>query len=216
MSLRHALLALLDAGELTGYELAKQFDASAAYVWHANHSQVYPELRRLERDGYVSARSLARGERARKRAYSLTESGAAELTRWVRELETPPRVRDAAYLKATYFEYGSYDDARRQFREHREHFRQTQQWWERHVAQLERQETALLQRRLALADDATHAAITAYKVHVYQGLVERARHEVSWAERGLDLVDRLERTTAVGRDVPTALPNTAPQGATSE
>ena len=47
MSLRHALLALLDATPMTGYTLAKHFDQSAAFVWHAPHSQIYPELRRM-------------------------------------------------------------------------------------------------------------------------------------------------------------------------
>ena len=48
MSLRHALMALLAATPMTGYTLAKQFDQSAAFVWHAPHSQIYPELRRLK------------------------------------------------------------------------------------------------------------------------------------------------------------------------
>jgi hypothetical protein len=30
-------------------------------------------------------------------------------------------------------------------------------------------------------------------VHVYRGLIERAKHEVEWASEGLRLVDRLER-----------------------
>jgi len=54
--LRHALLALLEARPMTGYELAKQFDVSAAYVWHAHHPQIYTELRRLEAARLVEAR----------------------------------------------------------------------------------------------------------------------------------------------------------------
>jgi PadR family transcriptional regulator, regulatory protein AphA len=203
MSLRHALLALLEAGPMTGYELAKQFDTSVAYVWHAPHSQIYPELRRLEAGGFVTATELPRGERGTKRAYSLAPDGAEELRRWVTDVDTPARPRDAAYLKATYLEYASYDDARRQFREHRDHYRQLQAHWERHVAALERRETALLQRRLEAAPESAHDAIAAYKVHTYQGLVDRARTEVAWAERGLDLVDRLARrgTTPPGEPV---------------
>ncbi|WP_279581330.1 PadR family transcriptional regulator [Fodinicola feengrottensis] len=51
MSLRHALLALLEAEPMSGYSLAKFFDQSVAYVWHAPHSQIYPELRRMSRPG---------------------------------------------------------------------------------------------------------------------------------------------------------------------
>lgn len=209
MSLRHALLALLDAGPMTGYELAKQFDTSVAYVWNAPHSQIYPELRRLEALGMVVAEDLPRGTHGVKRAYSLTTDGAAELVRWVVEVETPARPRDAAYLKATYYEYGSFDDARRQFREHRDHYRLLQDHWQRHVTQLERRETVLLRQRLALADEAARSAIAAYKVHTYEGLVERAKAEVAWAERGLDLVDRLQRDTVIPHDEPTARPHVA-------
>ncbi|WP_255951099.1 PadR family transcriptional regulator [Streptomyces odontomachi] len=206
MSLRHALLALLDAGAMTGYELAKQFDVSVAYLWHAPHSQIYPELRRMESGGLIEAESLPRGERGTKRAYSLTEAGARELARWVAELETAAPVRDPAYLKATYFEYGSFDEARRHFREHRNHHRAMMQHWQQHISRLQRRDTPLIQRRLAQAPPQTHETVVAYKVHAYEGLVERARAEVAWAERGLSLVDRLEHNSARPRDEPTTLP----------
>lgn len=206
MSLRHALLALLDAGAMTGYELAKQFDVSVAYLWHAPHSQIYPELRRMESGGLIEAESLPRGERGTKRAYSLTEAGARELARWVAELETAAPVRDPAYLKATYFEYGSFDEARRHFREHRDHHRAMMQHWQQHISRLQRRDTPLIQRRLAQAPPQTHETVVAYKVHAYEGLVERARAEVAWAERGLSLVDRLEHNSARPRDEPTTLP----------
>jgi PadR family transcriptional regulator AphA len=206
MSLRHALLALLDAGAMTGYELAKQFDVSVAYVWHAPHSQIYPELRRMEAAGLITAEALARGERGTKRAYSLTAAGARELVGWVAEQEAAPPVRAPAYLKAMYQEYSSFDDARRRFREHRDHHRGMLEHWQRHVARLQRRATPLLQRRLGQTPEAAHDAVVAYKVHAYEGLIERARAEVTWAERGLSLVDRLEHAGALPADRPPVVP----------
>lgn len=193
MSLRHALLALLEAGPSTGYELAKQFDQSVDYVWHAQHSQIYTELRRLELDRLVVAETQPRGARklATKRAYSLTGEGLEELRRWVELRERPAPFRDPAYLKATYFEYGSFDAARDQFRAHREHYLAEGERYRRHIDELERRDTALLKRRLARAPEAAHDAIVAYKVHTYRGLLARAHAEVEWAEEGLALVDRL-------------------------
>lgn len=192
MSLRHALLALLHAQPMTGYSLAKQFDRSVAYVWHAPHSQIYPELRRLESDGLITGRAEARGARGTKRLYSITDDGRAELRRWVEEPTTLQRERDAAYLKATYFEFGSFDSARRQFQAHLTHYEQQQRQWELHVTQLENRDTALLRMRLGTWPEHMHDSIVAYKVHVYRGLIERARNEVEWARAGLELVDRLE------------------------
>src|SRR5713226_2442248 len=209
MSLRHALMALLDATPMTGYTLAKQFDQSAAFVWHAPHSQIYPELRRLETAGLIEGREEPRGTHGTKRTYALTDEGRAELRRRVGELTPLPRERDGAYLKATYFEFGSLANARRQFQGRVPVLQlldvrfplallllmmgQVRQW-EAHVEQLENRDTALLRLRLATWPEHMHDAIVAYKTHVYRGLVTRARNEVEWARSGLDLVDRLETT----------------------
>src|SRR5215472_6176586 len=138
MSLRHALLALLDATPMTGYTLAKQFDQSAAYVWHAPHSQIYPELRRMEAEGLITGRDEPRGPLGTKRAYALTDTGRAELRHWAETVAPAAPVRDGAYLKATYFEYGSFASARRQFQAHLLHHEELRRKWEAHVAQLER------------------------------------------------------------------------------
>jgi len=207
MSLRHALLALLDAGPMTGYELAKQFDASVTYLWHAPHSQIYPELRRMEAEGLIEGEALPRGERATKRAYSLTARGGEALVEWVRRLERPARVREPAYLQATYFEYESFDETRHHFEKHRDHHRAVQKHWQQHVARLQRHDTELMRRRLDGAPEAAHDAIVAYKVHAYEGLIERARAEVAWAERGLALVDRLEHTSRIPAGRPVVRPH---------
>jgi DNA-binding PadR family transcriptional regulator len=191
MSLRHALLAILAVEPMTGYDLTKHFDRSAAYVWHAPHSQIYPELRKLEDAGLVTAESVARGDRGIKRAYSITDAGLAELTEWVGELAAPVPERDAFHLKATYLEYGSFANARRQFEAHLDYHEGLRRRWEVHAATLERRATALMQRRLTVMPEELHEALVAYKVHVYRGLAERARHEARWARQGIALVDKL-------------------------
>lgn len=193
MSLRHALLALLEAGPMTGYELAKCFDQSASHIWQARHSQIYTELRRMEDEGLVVAKTQPRGEKAlaTKRPYRLTSTGADQLSQWVAEIDPPPSLRDTTYVKATYLEYGSYHGAREQFRAHRAYYEQLRNQFEAHVEQLEARATDLLRRRLSHAPEAAHDAIVAYKVHAYRGLIERAKTEITWAERGLALVDRI-------------------------
>ena len=196
MSLRHALLALLDATPMTGYTLAKHFGQSAAYVWHAPHSQIYPELRRMEAEGLIAGARELRGSRGTKRIYSLTEPGRAELGRWVAEITPPAPERDAALLKATYLEFGSFANARRQFQAHLAHYEQIQRQWKAHVDELAHRDTALLRLRLAAWPEDQHEAIVAYKTHVYRGMAARARGEAQWAREGLALVDRLEAGAA--------------------
>jgi PadR family transcriptional regulator AphA len=196
MSLRHALLGLLDVAPMSGYTLLKQFDRSVAYVWQAPHSQIYPELRRMEADGLIVGHAEPRGSHATRRTYSITIAGRDELRRWVEEPTAAQPERDIAHLKATYFEFGSFENARNQFRAHMLSHEQLQRKWEAHVESLLNRSTVLLKLRLSTAPPGMHEPIVAYKVHVYQGLVQRAKDEVAWAKAGLELVDHLEATCA--------------------
>jgi PadR family transcriptional regulator, regulatory protein AphA len=196
MSLRHALLAILAVEPMTGYELTKHFDRSAAYVWHAPHSQIYPELRKLEEAGLVTADSVTRGDHGIKRTYSITDAGLDVLVGWVEEATAPTPERDAFQLKATYLEYGSFANARRQFEAHLDYHENLRRRWEVHVEALERRATVLMQRRLEVMPAELHEALVAYKVHVYRGLADRARHEARWARRGIALVDALSAAQA--------------------
>ncbi len=60
MSLRHAVLGLLSLSPSTGYELTQRFDRSLSNAWHASHSQIYPELAKLEAEGFVEVISEGR------------------------------------------------------------------------------------------------------------------------------------------------------------
>jgi PadR family transcriptional regulator, regulator of vanillate utilization len=200
MSLRHALLAILAVEPLTGYDLTKHFDRSAANVWHAPHSQIYPELRKLESAGLVTAQSVARGDHGVKRTYSITKAGLDVLVEWVEEATPPAPVRDDFHLKATYLEYGSFANARRQFEAHLDYHEELRRRWDVHVQVLEQRSTALMRRRLEVMPEELHEALVAYKVHVYRGLAERARHEARWARQGIALVDTLMAASSTGRE----------------
>jgi PadR family transcriptional regulator, regulatory protein AphA len=177
---------------MTGYELAKHFDASVSSVWHASHPQIYPELKRLEDEGLVQAVSTPRGPRGTKRTYSITPAGCADLQHWLEDVQPPALERNAAYLKATYLEYASFDAARQQFEEHLLHYQRLERQWSAHADDLQRRNTALMRERLRRAPEGAHDAIVAYKTHVYSGLIARAQAEVDWAQRGLELVERLK------------------------
>lgn len=89
MSLRHAILGLLARRPSTGYELTQMFDISLRTAWPASHSQIYPELSKLESAGLAEV--IERGARGSK-TYAITETGLDELRRWLLEVE-PDRSR---------------------------------------------------------------------------------------------------------------------------
>ena len=49
--LQFIILGLLNQQPLTGYDLTKAFDDEIGEFWQAQHSQIYPQLKRLEEQG---------------------------------------------------------------------------------------------------------------------------------------------------------------------
>jgi|SRR5919112_5438723 DNA-binding PadR family transcriptional regulator len=96
MSLRHSILGLLERKPSTGYELAQMFDISLRTVWHASHSQIYPELARLSSQGLVEV--VEHGARGSK-TYALTDEGREELRRWLVEADPDRSQRNESAVR---------------------------------------------------------------------------------------------------------------------
>ena len=91
MSVRQALLALLEQEPMYGYQLRAEFERRTGATWPLNVGQVYTTLTRLERDGLV-AESGDDGEG--HLVYTLTTEGRREVTAWFTspvERTQPPR-----------------------------------------------------------------------------------------------------------------------------
>jgi PadR family transcriptional regulator AphA len=108
MSLKHALLGLLSEREATGYDLSKLFELSMSHYWYASHSQIYPLLDRMKKDGLIQERKILRKDRPGKRVYQLAPKGCETLLAWLRLPSALPRFKDEMMLKARFF--GRLDD----------------------------------------------------------------------------------------------------------
>jgi len=108
VSLRHALLGMLSVRPGTGYELAQRFDSSMANAWYASHSQIYPELARLQERGMVEV--VGEGAR-RSRTYAVTDAGREELRTWM--LDTVPNRAQRSETTVRWFLLGLLDPADR-------------------------------------------------------------------------------------------------------
>jgi DNA-binding PadR family transcriptional regulator len=93
-------LGLLARESLTGYELAGRMQAPVGFFWEARHSQIYPELARLEEQGLVTYRVVEQQGRPDKKVYSITDTGLAALGEWVTEPQGSRPARDELVLKA--------------------------------------------------------------------------------------------------------------------
>ncbi len=83
MSTRHAILAILNVAPATGYDLAQHEAISTHPLWAAAHSQIYPALHRLLKEGLVDSEDGVRGQRQRRVLYRITDAGRQEFADWL-------------------------------------------------------------------------------------------------------------------------------------
>ena len=101
MSLRHAILGILDYREMHGYQLKRVLDEGISTFWPVNLAAIYPSLRKLEEDGLVAWRREATEQgRPDRKVYTITDAGREELAQW-RQLppDGGPSLRNPLYLK---------------------------------------------------------------------------------------------------------------------
>jgi len=79
MSIRHAMLALLQERPMHGYQLRQEFESRTGGTWPLNIGQAYTTLQRLERDGLVEPVHSADGEPER---FRLTAAGRDQAGSW--------------------------------------------------------------------------------------------------------------------------------------
>jgi len=92
------ILGLLSLGPRSGYEIKATVDRSTRYFWAASYGQIYPELRRLERDGLIDGEDAPNGARPR-RVYRLTDPGRVALEEWLLGREVTVEHRDESLLR---------------------------------------------------------------------------------------------------------------------
>src|ERR1700738_883292 len=94
MALGDAILVCLTERPMTGYDLAKTFDASIGYFWRADHQQIYRELARLRDRGHIQGREVVQSGKPNKLGYTVTSEGRVALRRWAARPSSPSSIKD--------------------------------------------------------------------------------------------------------------------------
>jgi len=87
MSLKHGLMGLLSQEPMTGYDLDKLFNASLGFFWPAQYSQIYAELDKMEKKGWLTSQRVVQEDKPNKRIYTLTAEGKTEFIDWLSTTE---------------------------------------------------------------------------------------------------------------------------------
>ncbi|WP_078910211.1 PadR family transcriptional regulator [Streptomyces sp. NRRL S-87] len=195
MALRNALMAALLEGEASGYDLAKEFDASVANFWMATPQQLYRELERMTADGLVTARVVEQERRPNKRLFALTDAGRAAVRAYVAEPPArPTAIRDELMVKVSCADVGDLDAVRAAIGERMD-------WAAAKLARYER-----LRERLLAGRTEDEFFDTAERVGPYLTLLRGMAFERENLTWGRTALRRLDRRAAARTAAPPAPP----------
>ena len=100
-TLGYAILTLLARASLSGYAIAREMRKPHSFFFgHAQYSQIYPELTRLEQAHLVTSRIIDQQGKPDKKEYTLTPLGMQMLQQWVVAPTQITEVRSEFLIKA--------------------------------------------------------------------------------------------------------------------
>lgn len=100
--LKHGILGLINNGDKTGYEIMTVFRDSLNHFWTTQTSQIYRELKAMEKAGWISRTHVPQTGKPDKNVFSITAAGREELLRWLRDGSLPTGIKNP-FLMKTFF-----------------------------------------------------------------------------------------------------------------
>jgi len=183
MSLRYALLGFLNLGPMTGYDLKKQLDRSTQNFWHAGLNQIYPTLKKMEDEGWITSGVEPQEARPDRVVYQMSETGRQEMLEWLAEPQSElASGRHPGLLKLFFAGYLERDQALAQLRAQ----------LELHRAQLAaHEETRAMIAAVAAEEPRLERAAVFWEL--LRDLGERnERMYVDWLEGAIETVEEME------------------------
>lgn len=99
MSLKMAVLGLLDVEPGSGYALLQRFRNSLGFFWQTSHQQLYKELHALHAEGLVDCEEVLQDGKPDKKVYALTAKGGEALDDLLAGAAAPAKIRDPLLVK---------------------------------------------------------------------------------------------------------------------
>jgi PadR family transcriptional regulator AphA len=105
MDVRTVCLGVLTLGDATGYEIRKMFEEGPfQYFTDAGFGSIYPALKRLHDEGFVTLRQESQDSRPDKKIYSITPAGRKAFKAAFSKAPGPDKFR-SDFLLAMFFEH---------------------------------------------------------------------------------------------------------------
>lgn len=99
MALAHTILTVLSERPSSGYDISKRFEETVSCYWKASQQQIYRELGKMEKQGWVDFDLVPQTGKPDKKIYAITAAGRQELERWYPEPTEPAPIREDLLVK---------------------------------------------------------------------------------------------------------------------
>lgn len=99
MALAEAILVCLTERPMSGYDLAKYFDASIGYFWRASHQQIYRELGRLREREMIQSQEISQSGKPNRIVHTITDKGRSAVRTWSSKPVRMPSIKDELLVK---------------------------------------------------------------------------------------------------------------------
>lgn len=99
MSLKHAILTLLETEEASGYDILKRFKQRLGFFWNASHQQIYLQLKNMNTEGLIEFEHETQQTRPNRKVYKVTPLGKKTLIQWMETSVKVDKVNDALLVK---------------------------------------------------------------------------------------------------------------------
>ena len=96
---RYVILGLLSHEPLSGYNIKKRIETGVSYFYGISYGQIYPELARLEKQGFVVEEAQPDKNSRNRKIYAITEKGKKELQKWLAAQAEEEKVHYDILLK---------------------------------------------------------------------------------------------------------------------
>ena len=77
------LLGLLTIAPMSGYDLGQAIRASVGFFWNESYGQIYPNLKSLAAEGFVTAKTQRQKGKPDRHIYSIAKKGRERLAAWL-------------------------------------------------------------------------------------------------------------------------------------
>ncbi|MGD8192314.1 helix-turn-helix transcriptional regulator [Brevibacillus ginsengisoli] len=110
MDVKTIILGFLNYGEMSGYDIKQAFSNHIGFFYDASYGAIYPALRKMEQEGYVTKREIVQSGKPNKILYNITEEGKQL---FLTEINTPiqlPMLRSDLLVKIFFGSLRSKDE----------------------------------------------------------------------------------------------------------